>query len=100
MSQAKHTPGPWHAKELSEPMGIEISNAATGAHVCYVRDLFGDVDDVQRVNARLIAAAPDLLAELQSFVDRWGKYPKPPTGDDLKIYLDNARAAVARATGA
>jgi hypothetical protein len=49
-------------------------------------------------DAKLLTAAPDLLRELQGFVDRWSKYPKPPTGDDLRIYLDNARAVIAKAT--
>lgn len=48
--------------------------------------------------AATFAAAPAMLAELQSFVDRWSKYQKPPTGDDLKIYLENARAVIAQAT--
>ena len=48
--------------------------------------------------ARLLDAAPDLLRELQGFVDRWSKYPKKPTGKDLEIYLNNARAAIAKAT--
>lgn len=42
-------------------------------------------------------AYPAMLEALEAFVDRWSKYPKKMTGDDLRIYLDNARAAIAQA---
>jgi hypothetical protein len=37
-----------------------------------------------------------LVRELQGFVDRWSKWPNPPTGRDLEIYLDCARAVLAK----
>ena len=49
---------------------------------------------------RLKALNADLLAELEAFVSRWSKCPKKPTGRDLEIYLDQARAAIAKAKGA
>jgi hypothetical protein len=62
----EHTPGPW----TDEPWGttarvIEAGNGATLAIVhCYLRTDWPNV--AQRdANARLIAAAPELLAALQ-----------------------------------
>ena len=59
----KHTPGPWgcvytsfraHDYRLTRPDGMMIVNAPANDH------------SEQRANARLIAAAPDLLAALHS----------------------------------
>jgi len=47
-----------------------------------------------------MVAAPDMLAALESFVHRWTAFPNPPTGRDLEIYLNEARAAIAKAKGA
>ncbi|KKL90038.1 hypothetical protein LCGC14_1908730 [marine sediment metagenome] len=47
-----------------------------------------EVDRLKAINA-------ELLTELQGFVKRWS-YPKKPTGDDLEIYLENARAVIAK----
>ena len=48
-----------------------------------------------RANARLIAAAPDLLAACQSLVVECGE-ARP--GTTLYDYVANARAAIAKAT--
>lgn len=47
-------------------------------------------------DARTVLAG--LLRELQDFVRRWSKYPKPPTGAELQVYLRNAQAAIDKAT--
>lgn len=55
----KHTPGPWTATERGE-----FVNAPNGRDICHIygqRTLGED-----KANARLIAAAPDLLAALQA----------------------------------
>ena len=47
-------------------------------------------------NARLIAAAPDLLEALKEVVS---EYDNPDNGRTLRWAIDEARAAIARATG-
>jgi hypothetical protein len=46
-----------------------------------------------RANARLIAAAPDLLAALERLF-RWGSWPS----EEHKQDMESARAAIAKAT--
>jgi hypothetical protein len=93
MSESKHTPGPWvvHAGKMH---GFD----------CYVANPNGDAECgtwlVAGVrwteNARLIAAAPELLAALQAHVDAH----QPPTSAKRRhaAYLA-AQAAIAKATG-
>ena len=90
MTKAKHTPGPWEVKQFGGP---QISGPAGYA----VRTMWGalHVDDLQgqdAANARLIAAAPDLLEALEELIGdtEWGCY--------RATYL-KARAAIAKARG-
>lgn len=81
----KHTPGPWRV-EFSRPCSWLIRS--DGVH------LPGDYD-VGKVNACLIAAAPDLLdalLELHAACEYWEDQEDP--------VLASARAAIAKATGA
>ena len=96
----KHTPGPWHANmtegldENDQPEYLIGNNDDIFAFAI----VNGETWDECAANARLIAAAPKLLAELKQFVSRWSKYPKKPTGNELEVYLDAAREAIAQAT--
>jgi len=47
---------------------------------------------------RLEAQVTELREALEAFVSRW-QYPKKPTGDELEIYLEQARAALAKTGG-
>ena len=87
----KHTPGPWHGETI------------TGRHKVWAdRGLNEDQAVIATVdtsaNARLIAAAPELLEALNGFepVDvvnfaRWM--------ERYQVVMNNARAAIAKATG-
>ncbi|MGH9344382.1 MAG: hypothetical protein ACRD19_11555 [Terriglobia bacterium] len=58
MTQAQHTPGPWEVKHL------KIGNQPV---ICAADGIVESVDrpkEAQEANARLIAAAPDLLSAL------------------------------------
>jgi hypothetical protein len=87
----KHTPGPWAIGLESDDDRFQVI-ASTGEHICYV-----ELDPVGS-NARLIAAAPDLLAAL-----KWAVDCSDMNLDDLDLdtcaALDAARAAIAKAEG-
>ena len=97
-NETKHTPGPWEAVGLTvcqvPPGGREI---IFGAH----NTRSGDKDERQ-ANARLIAAAPELLEALREFVSLMpsaeGLGGHAPIGA-FQIVADLARAAIAKAEG-
>lgn len=57
---AGHTPGPWRLDLL--PDRAKIRKPENGSHICTVDHGYRDEDEA---NARLIAAAPDLLARAE-----------------------------------
>ena len=61
----KHTPGPWHYQ--NELDGIEIRAEERNGETNYVARLYGG--SMSEAYARLIAAAPDLLAALDVLTD-------------------------------
>lgn len=86
MSQAQHTPGPWKATFRRTVMHIhsdskKIASMGSG-HVGLSHE-----DDA---NARLIAAAPDLLNALSVLAD---------AAEARGIPADAARTAIAKARG-
>lgn len=90
--EAKHTPGPWvlHPTAL-HPAVRSVGTAETGPRrICTVGTMNGN--PVDKENARLIAAAPELLAALQQTV-AWMEGER--TAIDA---LANARAIIAKAT--
>jgi hypothetical protein len=57
-----HTPGPWFLEPNLEPMGGCLSRAVMAQDTFVAYALFDDEDDdAAEANARLIAAAPELL---------------------------------------
>jgi len=107
---SKHTPGPWENSDESEggedwyreylqigPARIDIGR--------------GPADPEDRANARLIAAAPELLEALKWFVSNddtnEGDEPMPKYGgqswNEINAFwidgLNRARAAIAKAEG-
>jgi len=92
---SQHTPGPWWAGTDEDAHMVYGSEADGTAVADCMRD---DGDDyVERANARLIAAAPDLLAACKVALDRIGSDIESPhlrTADG-----DQLRAAVAKAEG-
>jgi hypothetical protein len=91
MADFKHTPGPWRVYEQDDLVvcfgdGDSICDAAPGSP--FVK--FG----VAKANARLIAAAPDLLSACASV---W--LMLSDTGDnELRLIADECRAALTKAT--
>lgn len=108
MSEAKHTPGPWYAldhwTDIYSPDREEPDSSPW--HICRVSQAVGYQagENVQsRANARLIAAAPDLLAACKGAVEVWehgcvdrGWKDKPNWIDQV---LDELHAAILLAEG-
>lgn len=67
MSESKHTPGPWKVSPTDDTVVID----ATGAEVAAIDGDYNDPDTWPQMeaNARLIAAAPDLLSEAKKQVE-------------------------------
>lgn len=80
MSEQKHTPGPW------ESCGVSIESQ-NGTYIAVLRS-------TNSANARLIAAAPELLRTLQHIADL------TPADElrDLPGIRQSALAAIAKAT--
>ena len=99
---SKHTPGPWTI--------VEHSWARTGIYAKHIGiaalDIEGDADEATQhewealmsANARLIAAAPDLLAALQEMTPRFQDL-RELAGFGESALTREAHAAIAKATG-
>lgn len=88
----KHTPGPWTCSAQYGRRMYTIWDADGDYH--QMRDEAGEMD----ANARVIAAAPDLLTALENILAT----ENIPSGTAHCSFenLRKARAAIARATGA
>ena len=103
MNNAKHTPGPW---ELQKPLFgeqhiyVHSENSVNGRkvlsgrqHICVVpyegKKGAAAYHEMFNANARLIAAAPELLEELIMMLDAY----------EIPAVRARARAAIAKATG-
>lgn len=87
-----HTPGPWHAPGLGEIHDEQHRVIAD----CWAEEFSSKEPEA---NARLIAAAPDLLAALEMFVGKYGRVSPNGSGGMYDLVLQ-ARAAIAKARGA
>jgi len=90
---SKHTPGPWAVNRYitsgNQSLGFHITGPRDGSvsPVCVGEDTgYGEID----ANARLIAAAPELLEALKKAVNRQGF---------TNAELITARAVIAKAEG-
>lgn len=82
MSEQKHTSGPWE---------VAPGNDVTGYPYFYINGMSRSVELGELVaNARLIAAAPEMLEALKEIVHNWDGEP-----EDMAA----ANAAIAKATG-
>lgn len=102
-AQAGHTPGPWTLlpeeadKDYLRIRGTRLGGRYKVANVHHIRyegahAVVRERDDAESIaNARLIAAAPELLAALKAIVDCAG----PGAGPEIGLALD----AIQKATG-
>lgn len=96
---AKHTPGPWewdgsvwnYDSENEAPWLVQGGSD----HRVFV--LLGSIKANKEADARLIAAAPELLEALQIMVKQFTKTPSTLADTEAR---GKAHAAIAKATGA
>jgi hypothetical protein len=74
---SKHTPGPWQVGTTDSEGNLAVELYDSGPITALVLPMGEDFDSSHAperdANARLIAAAPELLEALQAFVDSWGR---------------------------
>jgi hypothetical protein len=93
----KHTDGPWRVLIEGNHCFIEDANGDTVARVSHPFP-FTTTDDERDANARLIAAAPDLLEALEALREKC-KADGWLLRGDMAAEMDASSAAIAAATG-
>jgi hypothetical protein len=91
MKTDNHTPGPWHLAESPTFVMDGIHCVCEIAHP----DDFSDPSPNAKANARLIAAAPDLLEALEKIASSDGSLH----GTCVRDLKEIARAAINKAKG-
>ena len=86
----KHTPGPWRVEIGGEEIVVEGCGNPAGT----IAVVAGRKSVEIEANARLIAAVPDLLDELEAIVDFVEQYAYSL---DVSGYIASARAAIVKA---
>ncbi len=97
---SKHTPGPWHCRVHGVHEGEYTIRCQTYGYapLAIVRGDKRSTKAQAHENARLIAAAPDLLEALKAMVKAFHTYAPKTEGAEYNCVID-ACAAIAKATG-
>lgn len=100
----KHTPGPWETLALfSDQMGTDFTSVKIGNRIHMI-----GYSDEAKANARLIAAAPELLRAVQYAADVFDEYvalhkAKGPEGEEKALnnerHLQRMLDAIAKSWG-
>lgn len=88
---SKHTPGPWNQGHSDVGKEVVFLNGLTEPEKTLGPDDTW-IDCVTEANARLIAAAPELLDALQRLLEQTRQYGHAPE-------IEDAERAIAKATG-
>lgn len=108
MTHTYHTPGPWTVDlwEIGERKEAQVVVRTGKDCVAYVKDLWAGLNEPFRCderdsNARLIAAAPDMLEALRSLLARCVMLDQSATHEGLANCnaMSYARQAIAKAEG-
>jgi hypothetical protein len=103
----KHTPGPWRTShQLGEGFSIvrqkgEGNNLLPVAIAVFTRNYHVENVEVARANARLIAAAPELLQQLQDVLwklEHFHEFETPERNAFIENTPIHIRAEIAKAT--
>lgn len=102
MSEANHTPGPWTVSGLGGPweatLRVRAKNWGMVAQIG-VNPGMPHWDAPQRANARLIAAAPELLEVAKDFQEALRELGLFCECGESDCRTTRLRAAIAKATG-
>lgn len=88
---AQHTPGPWRINPCFQTMISNCEDGDDSADICEVSEWTPEFWDERDANARLIAAAPELLEALEKAI-----HARVIRDGDV---VDTMRAAIAKAKG-
>lgn len=95
---SKHTPGPWMITGEDERFVYALSSKGTNSFSCLVSPGYiqgYDSEETQQANARLIAAATDMLEELEKLLECIEFYHL----DNLYFDTDKTKQVIAKAKG-
>ena len=95
--KTQHTPGPW---KINKKYSFSVETLSDGQGINIIAEC-SDPDGIRSAgedsaNAKLIAAAPDLLAALEAIIKMIGPYAGQGRMD---TEISAARAAIAKARG-
>ena len=96
---SKHVPGPWG---LMPDNPLQITHMVDHSDPLFLAEVNWSNLAVAKANARLIAAAPELLEALRGYVERQEEHNATLTRTARNAsdkWLEDARAAIAKATG-
>ena len=103
---AEHTPGPWfvfpNGHCVGGPTGLldaDPNEKTAGVAMCGMR--LRTEEEIE-ANARLIAAAPDLLAACEDYLrelQSWSESNTPPTDSTMAELRQRTADAIAKAKG-
>lgn len=68
MNEPKFTPEPWHVEKSENDFAVYVIASEKHGNLPICR-MYGSMDTVAQDNASLIAAAPEMYAELEKFVE-------------------------------
>ena len=93
MSNQQHTPGPWDVATKAGDGGLVVRSSKSMHELCQIHSSY-KYKDAHKANARLIAAAPEILEALEDCE----RNMIISTQADM-ARLDRIRAAIAKAKG-
>lgn len=113
MEEMKHTPGPWKARKGFHADTIEIFHPDKSVkppfYPCEIATIASDRDTAKaKANARLIAAAPELLEALKLAANALDKMGDMPYSDvsthawfslDCEKIVEDSKSLIAKSTG-
>lgn len=105
MKEFNGTPGPWRFDEQETLSGCPVFYIAQNDNAKYTpnysdvsQTCSGELKHIQKANAQLIAAAPDLLEVMQEVIEQW-KVEHDEKGEPQPLWVKNGLRAISKALG-